>query len=268
MDEPTHAPPAAGIARARAQGYLDVDHIPEIQSRYVVGRSHRKGNQQLLAAEYGVSARDIQDAALGKRCSAVEQGTTCPRTGKIVRGLCDMHSQRLRHHGAVDKPRRPRERELDAAASATTNECIIVLYRGERLSVRFQGKTMLASRAVWIIANGDPGDGVEVLHTCNGGSGAHGCINIRHLRTGTHAENMSDMATAGRNDGGTAVGETNGNHRLTASDVYAIREAYAVGDVTYAVLATRFGVTEGTIAHVVTRRTWRHLPEQRKADQV
>lgn len=267
MNEPTQTPLPDGAARARAQGYLDVEHIAEIQSRYVAGRSHRQGNQKILAAEYGVSARAIQDAALGKRCSVVEQDASCRRSGKIVGGMCDMHQQRLRKHGAIVKPRRSRERELDAAASATTDECIIALYGGERLSVRFQGKKMFASRAVWIIANGDPGDDVEVLHTCNGGSGAHGCINIRHLCTGTHAENMSDMVAAGRSIGGASPGETNGNHRLTENDVYAIRDAYAAGDVTYAGLGTRFGVTEGTIGHIVVRRTWRHLPEQSAADQ-
>lgn len=43
-----------------------------------------------------------------------------------------------------------------------------------------------------------PGDPREVLHACDN----PGCINVEHLRAGTHAENQADMKHKGRARGG------------------------------------------------------------------
>lgn len=113
-------------------------------------------------------------------------------------GWCKVHYARWKRHGDPTVTLKPRRRQavmdalLQAGATATSDECVIM----DRLSnprplVVFQGRTMTASRAVWIIANGDPGEDL-VLHTCNGGSGTNGCINIRHLYRGDYFDNARD----------------------------------------------------------------------------
>jgi hypothetical protein len=52
---------------------------------------------------------------------------------------------------------------------------------------------MNASRAVWWIANGDPGN-LNVLHRC----GDDDCLNIRHLYLGTIADNSIDTVLMDR----------------------------------------------------------------------
>lgn len=113
---------------------------------------------------------------------------------------------------------------------------------------------MDASRAVWIIANGDPGEAL-VLHTCNGGSGANGCINIRHLCLGTPASNMRDRKVAGRHTKGTEVPQS----RLTPDQIIAIRERMAGGGVYQRDLAQEYGVSQATISLVAARKRWAWL---------
>lgn len=210
---------------------------------------------------------DWADPSTRKRTAAAQPGRgcsvpDCPHGHKAL-GYCEEHYALSRRHGdATTRVRRPYGtviEQLHAAATATTDECIYFGRQKERPRVTLDGKQMNASRAVWIIAKGDPGQ-AEVRHTCNGGSGATGCINIRHLRLGDHAANMRDMADAGhsllnRTD---TRGEDNGRAVLTEGDVREIRREAAQG-TTRAVLAERFGVSPATIKDVVARRRWRHV---------
>lgn len=54
-------------------------------------------------------------------------------------------------------------------------------------------------------------------------------------------------------------GEHAGSAKLTAAQVVNIRAKAAAG-ATLAALAKEFGVTDGCIRKIVTRKTWRHLP--------
>jgi len=51
------------------------------------------------------------------------------------------------------------------------------------------------SQAAYRLFVGEIPQGLCVLHTCNN----KGCCNPAHLRLGTHAENMADLAVAGNN---------------------------------------------------------------------
>lgn len=111
---------------------------------------------------------------------------------------------------------------------------------------------MAASRAVWFIANGDPGE-LHVLHRCH--RGKEGCINIQHLYLGDRERNMRDMVEAGRS----LRGERNTENVLTTTQVQEIRRLLAAGHSQRAV-AAQYDVVQQTISDIHTGRNWAWLP--------
>lgn len=89
----------------------------------------------------------------------------------------------------------------------------------------------------------------HVLHSCDRPS----CVNPSHLRVGTHAENMRDMAERGR--AASRPGEQNGGSRLTEAQVREIRESA----LSQRAAARLYGVSQATIHDVVSRKSWAHL---------
>lgn len=82
-----------------------------------------------------------------------------------------------------------------------------------------------------------------VTHTC---PNAH-CVNPDHLVLGTRSEAMKGKAART-------------NIVLTEAQALEVRQRYAAGGTTYAKLAREFDVGPATIADIVRRRTWSHLP--------
>ncbi|MCC7112140.1 MAG: HNH endonuclease [Deltaproteobacteria bacterium] len=58
----------------------------------------------------------------------------------------------------------------------------------------FARKRVKAYRVAWIIVNGEIPSGMNVLHRCDNTF----CVNVDHLRLGTHHENVLDMARKNR----------------------------------------------------------------------
>jgi hypothetical protein len=193
-----------------------------------------------------------------KQCNIVEDGTRCPNPVS-GNGMCLKHCKRVKRSGDPLKVRPKRGNgELlaacRAAAQGATDECILLTTAaGARMHVMLDGVHMHASRAVWILANGDPGD-AHVLHTCNGGSGATGCINIRHLRIGDSAENAQDKVDAWRQ----VWGEEHHRHVLTEDQVREVLRRYKPRDPVNGgrALAAEFGVAPSTISVLVRGKTW------------
>lgn len=102
------------------------------------------------------------------------------------------------------------------------------------------GRQMLAHR--YALGVTDPA--ISVLHSCDNPP----CVNPAHLREGTNADNMRDMA----------VRERSRTTKLTASQVVEIRRLAEAG-VSQRRLAREFGVRQGNIHAIVSRATWRHV---------
>lgn len=189
--------------------------------------------------------------------TCINDGNPARRRSKTCAGYwCDACDKQFRLYGDPLAKRRRRGSEdsaLREAATSVTDDCIIFEGRAARGQVRFNGTCMNASRAVWFIANGDPGK-MHVLHSCSGGTGDSGCINIRHLYLGDDWRNRWDMVNAGRT-----------TSRLTRDDVEEILAAYVPGarfphSGSSRALAIRFGVRPHTISSIASlRRTWIHV---------
>lgn len=57
-------------------------------------------------------------------------------------------------------------------------------------------------------------------------------------------------------------GEINGNAKLTAEQVYEIRERYDAGTEPLDVIGADYGVSEACVRSIGQGRTWSHLPER------
>lgn len=194
------------------------------------------------------------------RCPVVfADGTPCPALGGARKSpWCPDCYGWFQRNGGADPAGRPRRHRrgsvqmlLRAAASSTTDECIDYTGRSGRPNVELLGKFMNASRAVWIIANGDPGED-SVLHTCH--RGEEGCINIRHLYLGDQKRNVHDALEADRN----VRGERQWNSAVTEDDVCLIRGLLVEG-LSHQEIADRMRVTLKLVGGIAGRRTWDYL---------
>lgn len=113
-----------------------------------------------------------------------------------------------------------------------------------------------AHRAVWLIFRGPIPEGLGVCHHCD----IPACCNPNHLFLGTHAENMRDAASKGRNGAQRQPeirnGERNPAAKLTPSQVDEIRDLYAAGGISQPQLARRFGVGQSQINRILLRQSW------------
>jgi hypothetical protein len=112
------------------------------------------------------------------------------------------------------------------------------------------GKKVGAHRHSWALENGPIPEGMHVLHRCDN----PGCCNPAHLFLGTHADNVADMASKGRQQ----RGESNGKAKLTELEVRVLRR-YLATDISVRALARHMGVNESTLHNIKHNRKWRHL---------
>lgn len=118
-------------------------------------------------------------------------------------------------------------------------------------------KNMSAHRWIYMHLHGPLPSRIKVCHTCDNPQ----CVRPDHLFEGTHSDNMKDCAAKGRMnyqiDPTIIQGENNGQARLTADDVRAIRAS----NESMAALAIRYGVGHTTIRHIIQRDTWKHIKD-------
>lgn len=117
--------------------------------------------------------------------------------------------------------------------------------------INYRGKGRLAHRwAYGFIHNRKPLP-PAVRHICDNPA----CVNIRHLRGGSHAANMHDKVRKGRH----YHGEDLHTHKLTEFTVRRIREEYAKGGVQQTELARRHKVSKNNIYAIVRGKIWKHV---------
>ena len=159
-----------------------------------------------------------------------------------------------------------RAAQVLALSNTNTDECVLWPYyrnlnpRDGKPSygqIHLKGKTMLTSRAAWIL-NGrhvDPKE--DICHFCDN----PGCVNLRHLFVGTRKENMEDCRRKGRNF--IPSGMQHPKVKLTEKQVREIRSLYPpeARKIDWTSLFQRCEgvVSKRAIRSVVRRETWKHL---------
>ena len=151
--------------------------------------------------------------------------------------------------------RRPLETVADLYARLDrTGDCW--LWKGARTEkgygqTRFEGRETSAHRVAYRLLVGPIPDGMFVCHRCDNPP----CCNPAHLFLGTPGENSADMAAKGR----AALGERNGNAKLTEWDVRVAKARLAAGD-TGTDIARDLGVSSRLISGIKHGRQWARVP--------
>jgi hypothetical protein len=114
-------------------------------------------------------------------------------------------------------------------------------------------KQLRAHRYSYEIHKGMIPIGMCVLHSCNNPE----CANPRHLRLGTHKDNVDDRMRANRTSHKSInAGESNGNAKLNKNTVIDIRLEHYTYDRSVAYLARKYGIGESTTSYIVNNKTW------------
>jgi len=114
--------------------------------------------------------------------------------------------------------------------------------------LRYAGKmAVLAHRDAWERTFGPISHGMCVLHRCDN----RRCINVAHLFLGSRSDNAADRHAKGRD----ARGEDNGQARLTAAQIEAIR-----ADVrAQRTIAAAYDISQQHVSDIKRRRRWIHV---------
>lgn len=114
-----------------------------------------------------------------------------------------------------------------------------------------------AHRLAFFLSNRERFDASQlVLHSCDNRI----CCNPNHLSQGTHKENTRQCVERNRCYRGVMVGEANHNATLTENQVRRIIQQLKMRTRSSRQLAAKYGVTVGTIYHIRSVLTWKHLP--------
>jgi hypothetical protein len=121
------------------------------------------------------------------------------------------------------------------------------------------GRLILAHRASYLFHLGEIPNGMFVLHKCD----VPNCVNPTHLFLGNQFDNMRDMSRKGRqflqrNPERSIKGINHPRAKITEDEVLEIRRRYRDGGCQRDI-GREFGLGKTTVAHIVNKRTWRHL---------
>ena len=212
------------------------------------------GKHYIRWAKFGSpTAGGPERRASGTKCSVDGCG------GKLHSGgFCGKHFMRNKAHGnplTVLPRSRPAIEWIDQHKAYQHEECLtwpFAVNSNGRGKIGGHGPQMSAPRAMCIAAHGEPPTPEhQAAHSC--GNGHNGCMNQKHLRWATHAENMADRDFHGKTVRGT---RTNTN-KLTEDQVHEIRRR--IGTQSNISLAREFGVSGTMICDIKKGRAWAWL---------
>lgn len=178
------------------------------------------------------------------------------------RGLCATHHSRLLRHGTTDQtstiPGTYNRFLEDVVLKFKGDECLLwpfSKFKDGCGQVSIDGKKTRVTRYICLVTHGSPTEDQKVAaHSC--GNGHLGCVNPKHLRWATHAENNSDMEIHNTRP----RGQNHKNSKLTADQVAAIRIFLSEGK-TQRSIAELFGVAQTQIGSIKRKVTWKWLPD-------
>jgi len=107
------------------------------------------------------------------------------------------------------------------------------------------------NRVAYELFNGPIPSNKSILHSCHNKL----CVNPKHLRIGTHQDNMDDKVNASRQ----VKGEDVFLSVLTEKQVLEIRSKYIPRKYSHQKLADEYGVHVTTIEKIMHRTSWKHI---------
>jgi len=119
-----------------------------------------------------------------------------------------------------------------------------------------KGDSFKSSRIAYVLQHGEDPYPLLVCHTCDNPP----CCNGAHLFKGTHKDNSQDMLL--KNRGPDQAGESNGNSKLSYSDVVEIRKRYAQGGGSHRSLGRDYSVTHTMSRFIGNFQNWISLESQ------
>jgi len=175
-------------------------------------------------------------------------------------GICEGHYRRLLRTGSTDGMQKRAKRGeplhfLESLRTVNTDDCVIWPYcisHDGYAKIEYGGRQRFVSNIVLEWSSKRPEEH-EAAHNC----GESKCVNPKHLRWDTHANNMAD-----REKHGTVkrlFGERHGLSRLTNKQVLEIRRLYATRKYTQREIGCMFGYSQSAIQRIVTGASWPHL---------
>lgn len=180
----------------------------------------------------------------------------CDRKSKAKR-LCSMHLARLRDRGRLDIEHKETKRQwLQRHANYQGDDCLVWPFSHAphgRGIVAFEGCNRSAPGAMARLAHGEPpGPDHQAAHTC--GNGHKGCINPRHLRWATQAENEQDKRAHGTLRKGADINTC----KLSEDDVREIRHRLGAGEKGVDIAAA-FGIRPSQVSNIKLGISWAWL---------
>ena len=196
--------------------------------------------------------------AIKKEVTIGDCRVECCDRQTYAKGYCEPHYRRLRKYGdplGGKTLRGSPHQFLKDIQRIETDECVIWPFHIQSTGygqVRFRGANINAHRAALILSTGvDPAE----KHAAHEPVVCHNraCVNPRHLRWATPAENMQDRAKDGTQP--RPFGELQGSSKLTQEDVASIRGSKKRQKE----LAKEYGVSRSQISRIVRRERWAHV---------
>jgi DNA-binding XRE family transcriptional regulator len=185
----------------------------------------------------------------------------------VARGYCKTHWTRWKIHGdpLIFKSARKQDRKAltelfwRAVDIRSEDECWLWQNaidedgygRANWYTVRGKRVRIAHRIAYEIFYKVEPGE-LQVCHKCDNPP----CVNPHHLFLGTNKDNHADKKAKGR----APKGGRNWSSAFYDKHIPEVRRLRFEEKLTNKQIAQRYGVSESTISHICTGRSWKHVP--------